>query len=273
MADAPLQACHYVLIRLAPNPIRNEAINIGVALYQPRGGGFAGVKVRPDLDSARALSPRFDPAVLAGLEQDILARLETVQPAWLSRGYFLDLARESFSHTLQLSDPRLVLTSDPAAELERLYAQYAAPLSAAAELAAEVRGARRRVLAHLRRVFGEERVLRHLQRNARAGEWLSTPDRFRFDFAYQAAGNGRARHALQALPWSGGEAAVKELCFTVERVRRHLGGFDAAAFHDDAPGENEAYAAALLAESGVRMLPLAEAPAEAARIRLALGIH
>ncbi|MGH9475203.1 MAG: DUF3037 domain-containing protein [Terriglobales bacterium] len=273
MAESPLQACQYVLIRLAPNPIRNEAITIGVALYEPRAGGFTGLRLRPNLDAARALSPRFDPAILSGLEQDLLSRLSTEQPAWLSRKYFLEQARETFSHTLRLSEPRAVLTADPAAALDRLYQQYAAPLSAVEEKAGEVRGARRRVLAHLRQVFAEESVLRHLRRNARAGEWLGTDDSFRFDFAYQKQGETRQQWVIQALPWATGEGAVKELCFTIERVRRHLGGLDVAAFHDDSPGGGAAYMATLMSEAGVRMLPLTEAPAEAARIRLALGLQ
>ncbi|TAN21373.1 MAG: DUF3037 domain-containing protein [Acidobacteria bacterium] len=268
-----LRACQYVLIRLAPNPIRDEAVTVGVALFDARQGGFTGVRLLPDLTRVRQLAPQFDPAVLEGLEADLLLRLRTSEPAWLSRQYFLELAHETFSHTLRLSDPQTVLTADPATELDRLYQQYAAPVSAIPDAEAAVaRGARRRVLLHLRRIFTEERVLRHMQRNVRAGEWLATPDRFAFDFHYQERG-GQQHHVIQALPWASGEGMVKELCFTVERVRRHLGPFDVAAFHDDAPDEEAAYLAALLSEAGVRLLPLAEAAAEAGRIRAALGLR
>ncbi len=258
MAEPALIACQYVLIRLAPSPIREEAVTIGVALFEPQMGGFTGVRVRPG---------ELDPA-LAGLEADLHARLSTAQPNWLSRSYFLEFARESFNHSLRLTDPCLVLTADPAAELDRLYAQYAAPLRPAAEAGPEVRGARRRVLTHLRRVFAEERVLRRLQPNFRAGEWLGSPDRFRFDFHYRGGGETSVHHVIQALPWSSDEGAVKELCFTVERVRRHLGRLDVAAFHDDSASPEAAYFAALLSEADIRMLGLPEAAAEAARIRL-----
>ncbi|MGH9412354.1 MAG: DUF3037 domain-containing protein [Terriglobales bacterium] len=269
-----LRACQYVLIRLAPNPIRDEAVTVGVALFDAHAGGFTGVRVLPDLARVRQLAPQFDPAVLEGLQEDLALRLRTTEPAWLARQYFLELARETFSHTLRLSDVQTVLTEDPAGELDRLYQQYAVPLSAIPDAEAMVaRGARRRVLLHLRRVFTEERVLRHLQRNLRAGEWMATPDRFRFDFHYQDAESGRGHHVIQALPWASGEGAVKELCFTVARVQRHLGALDVAAFHDDAPAEDAAYSAALLSEAGIRMLPLAQAAAEAARIRAALRLR
>lgn len=267
-------ACQYVLIRLAPNPIRDEAVTVGVALFDARQGGFTGVRLLPEMTRVRQLAPQFDPAVLEGLEADLLLRLRTSEPAWLSRQYFLELAHETFSHTLRLSDPQTVLTANPAAELDRLYQQYAAPISPMPNAEAVVAGgARRRVLLHLRRVFTEERVLRHMQRNARAGEWLATPDRFAFDFHYQERGGSRQHHVIQALPWASGEGVVKELCFTVERVRRHLGQFDVAAFHDDAPADDAAYVASLLSEASVRVLPLAEAAAEAGRIRASLGLQ
>ena len=272
--------CEYVLIRLAPDPVRGEHVNIGVALYAAEAGGFTGVRINPNFGvRARQLSPLFDPADLAGLEADLLERLRTAAPPWRSREYFLELAQETFSHCLQLTPPAAVLTLDPAAELDRLYRQYAAPLTAP-ETALQA-GRRRRILRHLHRVFTEERVLAHLQRNLRAGEWLDAPDAFRFDFHYQAAG---LRHLIQAMPLGGEEAPVKALCFTVGRLRAALGKLDVAAFSDDDPPAEEPDAPAplladprrfhrsLLDDAGVRLLTLAQAPAEAARIRAALNL-
>src|SRR6185437_10235727 len=226
MAQTP-HACEYVLIRLAPDPLRADAVTIGVALYEAAGAGFSGVRLSPDLDRVRLLSPHFQAADLEGLEGDLLRRLTTQQPAWLSRGYFLELAKETFSHALQLSEPRAVLTDDPAAELDRLYRQFAAPL-VVTDAPAAARGPRRRVLA---------------------GLWLQTPDRFRFDLHYQTKDEARRHHVIQALPWASGETAVKELCFTVDRLRRHFGDLDVAGFHNDQPAGDAAYCAQLLAEA------------------------
>jgi hypothetical protein len=266
MPEAPLQACEYVLIRVAPDPIRGEHVNIGVALFGAAAGGFAGVRISPDLRRARQLSPLFEPGDLAGLEAELAARLRTAAPHWLSRRYLLDLARESFSHGLQFSPPRAVLTADPAAELDRLYRAYAAP-PPALERQVEA-GVRRRILAHLQRVFTEQRLWARLERNARPGDWLAEPDPFRFDLAYRA---GERRHVIQALPLdAGAEAGVKELCFTVERVRARLGFLDAAAFVEPQPPPPP-YPRALLDASGIRLLLLDQAAAEAARIRAVLA--
>ena len=269
MPEAPLQACEYVLIRVAPDPIRHEHVNVGVALFAAGAAGaagFAGVRINPDLRRARQLSPLFDPADLAGLEAELSARLRTAAPRWDSRDYLLQLAQESFSHSLQFTAPRAVLTADPAAELDRLYQAYAAP-PPALERPLEA-GARRRVLNHLQRVFTEEGVWHRLERNARPGEWLGEPDRFRFDLAYDPGGK---RHVIQALPLGGdSEGAVKELCFTVERVRARLGFLAAAAFTPPLPPP-PGYHRGLLEYSAIRLLTLDQAAAEAARIRAAFA--
>jgi len=278
MASTHMSACEFVLIRIAPDPIRNEAVNIGVALYDPAAGGFAGVRISPDLRRLRQLSPLFEEGDLAGLEADLLARLQAPAAAeqfWRSREYFLQSAQESFSHAVQLSAPAVVLTADPAAELDRLYQQYAAPIVVPAT-AVVVSSARRAILRHLQRVFTEERVLQHLGRNVRAGEWLGEPDAFRFDYHYQPNG---LHHALQAIPLASDETAIKELCFTVTRLRSRLGGLgsglDVAGFDQPAAALSAPtadYHRGLLTDAGVRIMTLAEAPAEAARIRAALGI-
>jgi len=286
MSEANLLACEYVLIRLAPDPIRNEHVNIGVALYEPGPGHFAGVRINPDLRRARQISPAFDESDLAGLEADLLSRLRATAPAWASREYFLSLAQETFSHSLQLTAPTAVLTVDPAAELDRLYQQYAAAPTLP-DLPGVEASHRRRILQHLQSVFQAERVLAHLQRNLRAGTLLGQPDRFRFDFHYRAA---VAHHLIQAMPLGGEEGPVKALCFTVERLRARLPDLDVAGFcetearrppgsvgspaaaESDQTGDSELYQRNLLLAAGIRILSLGEAPAEAARIRTRLGI-
>ncbi|MGH9480937.1 MAG: DUF3037 domain-containing protein [Terriglobales bacterium] len=271
---ANLSACEYVLIRLAPDPIRGECVNIGVALYEPQAGGFSGVRVNLDLSRARQLSPHFDPADLEDLEADLRTRFRTHSPAWLGREYFLQLAQESFSHCLQISAPTAVLTADPEAELSRLYRELAAPLLAApAPVKLATAGARRRILLGLRQVFNQERVWDRLRHQVRASEWLGVPDRFRFDHAYQAGGRP---HAIQAVELGDHEGPIKELCFTVQQIRRRHGALETVAFAeamDGAPADVQAYQAELMAAAEIRVLRLSQAVEEASRIRAALGIN
>src|SRR6185312_210030 len=183
MRTAEPCACEFVLIRIAPDPIRNEAVNVGVALFQPEAGGFVGVRISPGWNHVRRLAPAFDPGDLEGLEAALLERFQAAAPAWRSREYFLQLGLESFSHCLQISPPTAVLTRDPAQELDRLYHAYAAP--AAEPEAIVAAGARQLIRNHLNRVFREERIYDKLYRGARASLWLREPDRFRFHYHYQ----------------------------------------------------------------------------------------
>lgn len=270
-----LSVCEYIVIRVAPDPIRNESVAIGVALFEPRAGGFSGVRVAPDLRRARQLSPTFEPADLDGLARDLEARLGTMTPEWRSREYLLRLAAEGFSHTLQFSTPTAVLTGDPAAELERLYRAYAAPPEAAAATVAA--GARRRILLHLQRVFREERIPRLAPAAAR--EWLGGGDRFRFDFHYRGRRDATV-HLIQAVDLGAeDESGIKDLCYTFGRLRRREAAgaprFDLAAFVESADAasldEPALYRRHLLDEAGARVLALAQAPEECARIRGALA--
>ncbi|HEY7855242.1 MAG TPA: DUF3037 domain-containing protein [Terriglobales bacterium] len=271
------ESCEYFLIRIAPDPIRNESINIGVALYHSS-GSFVGVRVNRDFRRAHCLFPQLEEADLTGLEGDVLKQLQT--PGGRERlRYF---GEETCSHGLQFTAPSVVMTQDPVEELDRLYAQYAATPEAA-ERSANA-GARRVILRHLAHVFNEERVLARMQRNVRAGEWLGEPDAFRFDFHYKPNGT---HHVIQALPLEGDESGVKELCFTVDRLRQRLRTFDVVTFGEvpaplravelpnggSAPLSPRGYHRSLLAQAGVRVLELHEAAGEAGRIRAALGIQ
>lgn len=273
MAVANLSACEYVLIRVAPDPLRDEFVNIGVALYQPQAGGFSGVRVNRDWGRGRHLSPQFEGTDLEGLEFDLSERFRSHSPAWLGREYFLMLAQESFSHCVQISSPKVVLTQDPAAELDHLYQQYAAPPAAGPHLAYAETPVRQRILHSLRQTFNEERVWAHLRHHVRASEWLGVPDSFRFDHGYEAAGR---HHVIQAVELGGNEGPVKALCLTVQEVRRRKGRLEATAFAEaaaEAPEDLSAYHAELMTAAEIRLLRLSQAAEEASRIRLALGIE
>ncbi|MGH9416284.1 MAG: DUF3037 domain-containing protein [Terriglobales bacterium] len=281
MTENVMNVCEYVLIRVAPDPIREEAVNVGVALYHAVEGGFVGVRINPDWRRVRQLSPLFDEADLTGLQDDLLSHLRCAEPAWLSREYLIGLSQESFGHSLQFTAPKAVLTRDPAAELDRLYESYVAGIRSAQEVSA---GRRRGIVLYLEGIFRQERVLQHLGRRVGAADWLGAPDRYRFDFHY--ASRGGAPHFIQAVPLDD-EGAVKQLCFTVGRLRQRVADLDVASF-DDFPAVAPAAAPAelphlslpedcdyhreLLASAGVRALALEAAAGEAARIRAALGL-
>lgn len=273
MADRELQQFEYFLIRIAPDPIRNESLNIGVALYDPA-GGFVGIRLVRDFQRIRCLFPGFDAADLAGLEEDLAQRLAAPgDPRWLSRNYLLEWAQECFANALQLTSPNAVLTRDPVAELEELYRRYAAPPAPVADTA-RAGGPRRLVLQRLQQVFEEERLLARLRRNQRIADLIADRDPFRFDFYYKPNG---VHHFIQAVALGGSDAGIKELSFTAGRLQRLLrptGGVDITAVIDAAEeGQRDEVTAArlfheeLLRGAGIQLVPVDQARELAGRVK------
>lgn len=270
MADTELRQCEYFLIRIAPDPIRNEYLNIGVALYDPQ-GSFAAVRLISDYQRVRCLFPGFDVSDLNGLAEDLMQRLTAESPHWLSRQFLLDWAQECFAHALQLTPSNAVLTRDPAAELEELYRRYVAPPQASA---ADARlGPRRAVLHRLQQVFEQERLKEHLRRNLRVSDLIADRDPFRFDYYYKPNGT---HHFIQALALGGSDAGIKELGFTAGRLHRLLpgDGLEITAVVDVAEADLRSEVVAIrsfheeiLLDAGIELVPIDQAHALAARVR------
>ncbi len=271
MAEMELRQCEYFLIRIAPDPIRNEYLNIGVALYDPQ-GSFAAVRLISDFRRVRCLFPAFDPVDLKGLEEDLIQRLTASSTErWLSREYLLEWAQECFAHTLQLTPPSAVLTRDPAAELEHLFHRYAAPPHAPSAETQRL-SPRRMVLRRLQQIFDQERLTKHLRPGLHVSELVSDPDPFRFDYYYKPNG---VHHFIQALALGGSDADIRELGFTTGRLHRLLpSGLEVTAVVDVAEPDtrNEILSARsfheeLLREAGIQLVPLDQAHELAARVR------
>lgn len=271
MAETELRPYEYFLIRIAPDPIRNEYLNIGVALYDPH-GSFAAVRLVADFQRVRCLFPNFDVTDLQGLENDLMEHLRSSGPHWLSRQYLLDWAQECFAHTLQLTPPNAVLTRDPAAELEELYRRYAAPPPAPSAENLR-RGPRRLVLRQLQQIFEQERLKEYLRRNLRVSDLTPDPDPFRFDYYYKPNGS---HHFIQALALGGSDADIRELGFTTGRLHRLLPTteleFTAVINAAERQANREVLAVRsfqeeLLREAGIELVPLDQAHELAARVR------
>lgn len=67
--DHPTQ-CDFLLMRYAPDPFKNEFVNIGGMLLE-RDGEFADVRFRRDWARGRCADPQADVDILEALESDI----------------------------------------------------------------------------------------------------------------------------------------------------------------------------------------------------------
>ncbi len=294
MADPQLFACRYFLIRVAPDPVRHEFINIGVGLFQPD-GGFSGLKLIADDRRLRCLFPDFRlDSDLPELENHLRELIRNDPGAWL------EMAADKFSHGLTVSGAKTVLTADPAAELATLFRQYAEP-PAAASGEERAQKPRRQILNTMHTVFEQSGILPHLSTQVRARQLAGGHDNFRFDYYYKPHGT---HHLLQAVSAESPENEIKTLCFTVERLRRQLshhqeqlhidavhdaptlpsvGMFSLAATPVTEPAPSIAFSrshdagadsaspwaehAELLQSSGIQLVPLSSLPQLASRIR------
>lgn len=290
--------CEYAVLQLAPDPIRNELVNIGVALRDTQ-GDYVAVFVTHDFRRVRCLFPDFDTAHLAGLQQSLEAALRR-DPKQLAYQ-----AEETFSQSLRVSGFHGLTTADPAAAARDLYRRLVLVLP---PLPMERRrhgmpGSRRLILAQLRSRFSEAGVL-SLLASARSAAALGLEgDPFRFDFYYRKspAAPWPRQVVLQAVDLGAGSARIKELCFTVQSLRSRLEqGLEARAVYDypmaraadpagssgpdlgALPRRSETDAdlmpqvrqhAAFLREAGIQLIPLEQTPELVAQVRrdLALG--
>lgn len=259
-------AYQYFLIRLAPNPLRDEFVNVGVALYGGE-GEFADVRVLADWMRVRRLWPGFDPSDLDQLEEGLRTELRDMG----RRQALLYAAEETFSLALRFSPPAGLITSDPQAELDALFHRY---VDAPAPVQAREPGERERLLQHLQSVFAQANILARLGQRVQLRELVpeAPRDSFRFDFHYRPNG---AHHLLHAVPLGSEEARVKTVCFTAQQWREQLGPdrFDCTAVVNDETGESEwDYHAELLRGSGLHIRSWREAPQLAGEIRTALHL-
>lgn len=216
MPDPVANLCSYFIIRMAPDPVRQEFLNVGVGLFDPA-GGYADLRLIHDYRRLQCLFPGLDlEADLPQLESALREQLR--QPSERGEPPLLAAAAEKFSQTLQFTETRAVLTADPTRELERLFQQYAHPPAAAAAPAATL-SPRRQLQARLQAGLKSAGVLKFLEAEFRASQLANTDDNFRFDFHYRPNGVHQLVHAVTRTAES---AAIKELSFTVTELRAQL---------------------------------------------------
>ncbi len=264
MTNQTLASCAYRVLRYTPNLVRDEWVNIGVVLFEPR----ARIEIRlieepAEFARVRRLHPQMDEGVLRALKADFEAQFaaQPEDPAAL-------LARldESMSNVLQLSPQRAVLTEDFQAELGRLYERYVEP-PAFRGPAAEDLSSRHGIRSRARKVFQSAGILDRMEKSVRVEEFTTPGDPFHLDFAYRRNGTRGFAHALAL---GRDPASAKVLAYTAERIRAKLESAEFTAVTEVEPqreNRRHQFVATLLAEQKVSLLPVARLAEFASRLR------
>jgi hypothetical protein len=119
----------YTILRLVPSIERGEAINVGVVVFC-RQARFLGARTALDTGRLRALAPRIDLDAVQDAVEAVCAVLDGDPAAGplaaLDQSDRFGWVAARSSTVLQSSEVHTGMTEDPAATLERLFAQLVA---------------------------------------------------------------------------------------------------------------------------------------------------
>jgi len=254
MPDSALATCIYHVVRYQPNPIRDEWVNIGVLLLDPATRQLRQRWLEDSADFARVrhLHPAADEELLLRLPAEFDRRLTA---AGEMAPDLLEKYDQTLSSTVQFSPRKAVLSSDPEAELERLFREQVEPVRESRRERAGI-ASRSDLRAHAADFFRSEKILRLMQRGVRVEEFTAPGDPMRLDFAYRRNGTRGFVHAV-SLGRDPGQA--KLLAFTAEAIRKHTSSSEFIAVTEREPARGnrrDEFIRELLGDTGIRVLPL-----------------
>jgi Protein of unknown function (DUF3037) len=218
-SSLPAQAFVYRVIRYTPNLVRDEWVNIGVLLVDPRSGErrLRLIEGQDEYNRVRRLHPQADEALLRALQEDLEGRFETNDKDGGTRIHWQELLAKwdnTLSNALQLAPPKGVFAENLDEELERLYSDHVAPQRGSSRPG--LPGSRASIRSYCSQVLRQARIWDRLEKSVRVAEYTFPGDPMRLDFSYRRNGTRGFVHALSATR-SPGDA--KLLAYTVKRIQ------------------------------------------------------
>jgi len=212
--------CLFQVIRYAPNPMRDEFVQVGVMLWEQNAAesGKPRMELRftRDWRRLRCLDPDADTAALDGMENELRNRLGDDANDKLRR-----IVDESFSNNVQLTEPKGYLAESLPAGIEELMRLYVDPPKR--ERLPRLSG-RAAIQTQMRSEFEHAGVWDLLRKRIPASDYTRPGDPLRIDAGYRPNGMIRMFHAVSLEP---GLDLAKVLAFSavglrkgVERVER-----------------------------------------------------
>jgi hypothetical protein len=183
--------CEFFLVRYVPDPVKNEFVNVGV-LLRPAGpdGGAAELRLTRDWSRVRCLDPDADTEMLESIESEMRQRLAG-QDADLKP--LMTVIEDSFSHLLQLTEPRGCLVENLSAGMDEMMRLYVEPRKARGRAALTGRAA---LLRSMRTHFEQARVWDLMRRRIAASAYTQPGDPLKLDCGYRPNGLIRIFHAV-----------------------------------------------------------------------------
>ncbi|MDP9052233.1 MAG: DUF3037 domain-containing protein [Acidobacteriota bacterium] len=182
--------CEFFLIRYVPDPVKGEFANIGVLLREAGRPDAAQLRFTRDWSRVRCMDAEADIGLLEALEGEITARLRMgssdTKPV-------LATIEDSFSNSLQMTEPRACLAENVAAELDLLMRMYVEPLKVKVE---RRRTGRAAIAAAMRNEFERAGVWGLMRKKIAASIYTQPGDPMKIDCGYRPNGVIRMFHAV-----------------------------------------------------------------------------
>ena len=198
----------YHVLRYTPNLVRDESLNIGVLVFDPKTGDSRLRMVEEPREFARIrrLLPSAEEDVLRGLRDHLEDRFATQleserskSPKDFAPGAVLQrMVRkwsETLSNSVQLVAVKGVHSADLEHEADRLFAELVAMPRSAQQQPERTHG-RADVREYCKQVFQQARIWDRIQKSIRASEFTYVGDPLRIDFGYRRNGTRGFVHAL-----------------------------------------------------------------------------
>jgi len=188
----------YHILRYVPDLVRDEWVNIGVLVFNPRTGErrLRLIEDQVEYNRVRRLHPTVDETVLRALRDDLEDRLDpqTDDGPAISLQKILKKCDETLSNTLQIAPQKGVLADDLDAELERLYSDHVAVPRPHSRVGQP--GSRATIRAYCAQVFKQARIWDRIEKSVRVAEFTFPGDPSRLDYSYHRNGTRGFVHTL-----------------------------------------------------------------------------
>ncbi len=185
MADG-LRKCEFFLVRYAPDAVKDEFVNVGVAVLDP--SGTAEVRMTRDWRRVKCLDPAADTDVLEALENDLRSVLKDPD-----RDRLLAKLQGSLSNAIQLTPAKAVLAEDPAVEIESLAEMY---LEARRTAGKRELSARQQIFTRMRDAFEQAGVWKLMRHRIAVAQYTHRGDPLKIDCGYRPNGVVKMFHAV-----------------------------------------------------------------------------
>jgi hypothetical protein len=269
------------IVRYAPSPLRDEWVNIGVLLFDPKTGErrLRLIEEEEEYNRVRRLHPQADESLLRALRDDLESRFETAAPGagpsrtagnggkqvtyfadngdrpgrgeWL---HILEKWDQTLSGALRLADPKATRADDLDAELARLYDDRVAVPRGTGR--AGLPGSRSDLRSYCAQVFKQALLWNRLEKSVRAAEFTFPGDPMRLDYSYRRNGT---RGFVQTLSVTRAPADAKLLAYTARRIQERAQLIpEFTAVTDvalEAGNERHAFVRDILRDVGIEAVP------------------